>query len=251
MPPLTKTQKKTSYFEKLPRLFQEHPKVLIISINNVGSKQFNNLRVALRGKAIILMGKNTMIRRCMNMNMDNVAAFKTVLPLVRFNIGFIFCIADIAEIQKVIQEYFVPAAARTGAIAPCSVSVPAGPTGLDPAQTSFFQALNISTKIVKGQIEISSNVDLLKEGERVGASQAALLQKLNVMPFQYGILIEHVCDNGSVFSPKVLDLTDNDIVAKFSNGVRNVAALSKQVKPLLNVILLNIYAKLSILFAEQ
>lgn len=77
------------------------------------------------------------------------------------------------------------------------MTVPAGPTGLDPSQTSFFQALSIPTKIQKGQIEIVSDVPLIKPGDKVTASQAALLQKLNIRPFNYGLKVENVYDNGT------------------------------------------------------
>jgi len=61
----------------------------------------------------------------------------------------------------------VPAPARVGAISPVNVIVPAGPTGCDPGQTSFFQVLQIATKITKGQIEITTPVELLKLGDKV------------------------------------------------------------------------------------
>ena len=61
---------------------------------------------------------------------------------------------------------------------------------------------------------------------QVGNSEAALLQKLNIMPFTYGLKIMHIYDNGSLFDPAVLDLTDADLANKFGVAVRNVAALS-------------------------
>ena len=48
----------------------------------------------------------------------------------------------------------VPAAAKAGAIAPISVTLPKQNTGLGPEKTSFFQALSIGTKITRGTIEI-------------------------------------------------------------------------------------------------
>ena len=50
--------------------------------------------------------------------------------------------------------YQVEAPAKAGAVAPCDVVVPAQNTGLGPEKTSFFQALQIQTKISKGTIEI-------------------------------------------------------------------------------------------------
>jgi large subunit ribosomal protein LP0 len=61
----------------------------------------------------------------------------------------------------------VKAPAKAGALAPLDVKVPAQNTGLGPEKTSFFQALNIPTKITKGTIEITNDVSLIKAGDRV------------------------------------------------------------------------------------
>ena len=116
-----------------------------------------------------------------------------------------------------------------GAISPVDVAVPAGPTGCDPGQTSFFQVLQIPTKIVKGQIEITNLVNLIKKGDKVGSSEAALLQKLNIRPFSYGLVIDNVFDNGSIFSVNVLDIDQAYLLEKFSFALSRVAAISLQI----------------------
>merc|ERR1712070_297416 len=121
--------------------------------------------------------------------------------------------------------YVKPAVAKAGVIAPSSVTVPKGPTGLDPAQTSFFQALNIATKINKGSIEIINDCKVITEGNKVGTSEAALLTKLGVKPFSYGLNIKYVYENG-VFPVDVLKITDEVLMGKFMDGVGNVAAMS-------------------------
>merc|ERR1712098_711173 len=45
----------------------------------------------------------------------------------------------------------------------------------------------------------------------------------------YGLVVENVYDNGSIFSPKVLDITDDDLKATFMAGVANGAAVSLQI----------------------
>jgi large subunit ribosomal protein LP0 len=86
-------------------------------------------------------------------------------------------------------QHQVGAAARAGVVATVDVVIPKGVTSLQPTETSFFQALNISTKITKGNIEILSDVDLIKKGRKVMPGEAALLQKLGVKPFTYGLEI--------------------------------------------------------------
>jgi large subunit ribosomal protein LP0 len=142
------------------------------------------------------------------------------------NVGVIFTEADLSELRDAILAYKVPAPARVGAIAPVDVVVPAGGTGMDPSQTNFFQVLNIATKINKGAVEIVADVHLIKAGDKVGTSEAALLAKLKISPFSYGLKVVHVYDSGNVYAPEVLDINDSVILAAFSAGVANIAALS-------------------------
>ena len=110
-------------------------------------------------------------------------------------------------------------------IAPCDCVIPKGPTGLDPAQTSFFQALNIATKINKGSIEIINDCKVITEGMKVGTSEAALLVKLNVKPFEYGLAIKYVYENG-VFPVSVMEIDDAKLMGIFAEACGKVAAIS-------------------------
>merc|ERR1712196_132057 len=112
------------------------------------------------------------------------------------NVGFVFTHNDLADIREVIKEFYVPAAAKAGVIAPVSCTIPKGNTGLDPAQTSFFQALNVATKINKGQIEIIADCHCVKKDTKVGSSEAALLMKLGIKPLTYGLKILTVYESG-------------------------------------------------------
>eukprot|EP00633_Aureoumbra_lagunensis_P001067 CAMPEP_0197285038 /NCGR_PEP_ID=MMETSP0890-20130614/169_1 /TAXON_ID=44058 ORGANISM="Aureoumbra lagunensis, Strain CCMP1510" /NCGR_SAMPLE_ID=MMETSP0890 /ASSEMBLY_ACC=CAM_ASM_000533 /LENGTH=274 /DNA_ID=CAMNT_0042752175 /DNA_START=279 /DNA_END=1103 /DNA_ORIENTATION=+ len=152
--------------------------------------------------------------------------YEFLLPKIHGNIGCVFTNGDLAEIRDVITANRVPAPARVGAIAPVQVIVPPGPTDCDPGQTNFFQTLQIATKIVKGKIEIVSPVNLLEPGQKVGNSEAVLLEKLGIKPFDYGLVIREVYDSGSIFDVKVLDISEDDLIAKFGHAISEFAALS-------------------------
>merc|ERR1712080_315719 len=136
---------------------------------------------------------------------------------------------ELLDVRAMLLENKVKAPARAGAIAPLDVTVPAQNTGLGPEKTTFFQALNIPTKITKGTIEIVADVKLIKEGDKVGMSDSTLLNMLGISPFTYGLVIQKVYDSGTVFDPAILDITDDDLKARFMAGVRNVAAVSLKV----------------------
>merc|ERR1711920_400933 len=109
------------------------------------------------------------------------------------------------------------------------LNLPAGPTGMDPSQTSFFQALNIGTKIVKGQIELVSEFPILKIGDKVSPSAAVLLNKLSIKPFEYGMEVQQVYQDGTVFDAAVLDIKEEVLIQKFMAGIANMAAFSREV----------------------
>ncbi|EES18665.1 hypothetical protein BDA96_09G242400 [Sorghum bicolor] len=224
----TKAEKKIAYDKKLCALLDEYTKVLVALADNVGSKQLQDIRRGLRGDSIVLMGKNTLIRRCIKVYAEKTGnnAFDPLMDLLVGNVGLIFTKGDLKEVREEVAKYKVGAPARVGLVAPVDVVVSPGNTGLDPSQTSFFQVLNIPTKINKGTVEIITPVELIKKGDKVGSSESALLAKLGIRPFSYGLQIVNVYEDGSVFSPEVLDLTEEDLVEKFSAGVSMVASLS-------------------------
>jgi large subunit ribosomal protein LP0 len=186
----------------------------------------HQIRVALRGKGVVLMGKNTMVRRALRSIIADYPQLERLLPHVRGNIGFVFTSSDLSEIRGVITANKVAAPARAGALAPRNVSVPAGNTGMEPGKTSFFQALGIPTKIARGTIEIVSDVQVVTAGTRVGPSEATLLNMLNISPFTYGMTVVQIYDQGNVFPPDVLDVTTDELIDRFLTGVKTIAALS-------------------------
>mmetsp|Transcript_18553 Transcript_18553/g.33237 ORF Transcript_18553/g.33237 Transcript_18553/m.33237 type:complete len:324 (+) Transcript_18553:81-1052(+) len=232
MPNAEKLAKKNAYFEKLINLCVNHPNALLVGIDHVASKQMQDIRIELRGKAVVLMGKNTMIRKALQIGHEKYpdAGMESLRAQVKGNLGFIFAITcSLDEIREVIGKYKMPSAAKSGQEALCDLDIPSGPTGMDPSQTSFFQALNIATKIVKGQIELVSAFKILTKGERVSPSAAVLLGKLNIKPFEYGMIVEMVYQNSACFPASVLDIKESVLVSKFLGGVANMAAFSREV----------------------
>ncbi|KAK8620898.1 hypothetical protein V6N13_067357 [Hibiscus sabdariffa] len=177
------------------QLLDKYTQILIAVADNVSSNQLQNIRKGLRGDSVVLMGKNTMMKMSIRMHAEKTGnqAFLNLIPLLQVNVGLIFSKGDLKEVSEEVAKYKV---------------------------------LNIPTKINKGTVEIITPVELIKKGDKVGSSEAALLAKLGIRPFSYGLIVLSVYDNGSVFSPEVLDLTEEDLIEKFATGVSMVTALS-------------------------
>ncbi|KAI7823865.1 hypothetical protein BC939DRAFT_451098 [Gamsiella multidivaricata] len=226
---MSKAGKKEEYFQKLKTYLEEYSSIFIVNVDNVGSNQMHQIRKALRADAKILMGKNTMVRRALRILQTENPDYEKLMPSVRGNIGFVFTNSDLKTIRDKILANRVKAPAKAGALAPIDVFVPAGNTGMEPGKTSFFQALGVPTKIARGTIEIINDVHLIKVGFRVGASEAALLNMLNISPFTYGLTVVQVYDQGTVFHPSVLDIEEDALIGHFVAGIKNIAAISLQI----------------------
>ncbi|VDD79415.1 unnamed protein product [Mesocestoides corti] len=223
---LSRRERKELYFKRFAKVLNNYDRCFVVCADNVRSRQMQQIRGALRGSAEIVFGKNTQMKKVITSQLVRDARLEKLLPLLKDNVGLVFTIRDLCEVRKALESNRLEAPAKAGTIAPCDVTVPAANTGLPPEKTSFFQALNIQTKITRGTIEILNDVPLIKKGQRVGQSEAVLLKMLKINPFDYGLQIRQVFDQGSIYGPEVLDITPEQIIEKFIRASTNTTALS-------------------------
>jgi len=221
-----KTIGKVDYFDKLKELLQQYKSIFIVTVDNVSSQQMHEIRIKLRGEGVVLMGKNTMVRRGLKGFLNDMPDVEKLLPYVKGNVGFVFTNADLKDTREKIISNRVAAPARPGALAPGDVWIPAGNTGMEPGKTSFFQALGVPTKIARGTIEITSDLKIVEAGTKVGASEATLLNMLNISPFTYGMGISQIYDDGQTFAPDVLDIEESQLLKAFSSAITTIATIS-------------------------
>lgn len=97
---------------------------------------------------------------------------------------------------------------------------------MEPGKTSFFQALGVPTKIARGTIEITTDLKLVEAGHKVGASEATLLNMLNISPFTYGMAITQVYEGGQTFSPDVLDIEPSQLFKSLNAAIATITTIS-------------------------
>lgn len=225
---------KVEYIERVDKLLSKYHRILVVEADNVLSDQMHQVRLALRGKGEIVMGKNSLMRKVFSKRIENddnttnqalVDAFVNG-GLLLGNVGLVLTNEPLDAILEVLSRFKVQAAARVGATAPIEVTIPSGMTGLEPTQTQFFMALNIQTKIEKGQVSIVKDVVVLRPGDRVGSSEAKLLLKMKLKPFMYGLETKYVYEDGVVFPRSVVGLSDSFLLEATQGAVDDVAALS-------------------------
>ena len=119
----------------------------------------------------------------------------------------IFTDEFVSKLKPRIESLTIPCRAKIGTTAPIDVIIPKGPTGIAPADIKFFHALKLSTKIMKGQIEITAPKTVLTAGDEVGASEAQLLEKLDITPFSYGMKVLGVYYDGEMLEQDFINMS--------------------------------------------
>lgn len=240
-------KKKFELWKKLWDCLDKYKKVIAVRCNHITARIFHDIRQALRPlNAVVVMGKNTLLKAGITRKMaepkvgdeDYEIRKQTYKPMPELEslvgvcegyLGLIFCNDNLSEIKTLLKNYQCSKGAKVGAISPSDVTLPPGPTGMDPKQTSFFQALSIQTKIVRAQIEIINPFKILTKGQKITASECSLLDRLGIRPFVYEVDAVNVYDNGRIYDPKILDIKKEDIFAKMRKGASHLAAASMQV----------------------
>jgi large subunit ribosomal protein LP0 len=189
--------RKKEFGEKLVNMMENSQKILVMNADHIGSRKLSELRKQFRGRARFLFGKNTLIRKMLRnyMRQTGRTEISSLLPTLRSNCCLVFLeharemsVFDMVKLQnEIVAASRVTCVPRAGVIAPCDVVIKPMSTGLEPTRTSFFAAMNIATRIFRGQIEIVNRVLLIRRGERVGPSEAALLHVLGLKPFSYAM----------------------------------------------------------------
>jgi large subunit ribosomal protein LP0 len=197
-----------------------------VEIENIGSKQIQKCRKALGESSIILIGKNTMIKKLVEKKSKEKSQLINLLPYIDGKVGLIFTDKEVYDVREILIKNSIPAPAKIGQLAQCDVIIPAGPTGITPDGTSFFQALDIPTKIQKGQIEIQNDIKILSKGSSIGESEVSLLNKLGIVPFTYELQIKAIFQDGACYFPSVFDLTKDKIENRMNECLENFQIIS-------------------------
>jgi large subunit ribosomal protein LP0 len=220
------SDRKKNYCNQLLNMTQEYKKILVAECLSVGSSQMQQVRKAVRGKAVIVMGKNTLMRKAFKNSKDSNPKLVNLVPKLKGKICLVFTNGDLKEVRDILNSNKKDAAAKAGQISPFKVVIPAQNTGMEPTKTSFFQALNIPTRITKGAVEITADFTILVPGQKVGSSEAALLGLLSMRPFNYGLNVTDIYDDGTCYTSAVLDTSAADMMKVLEESISKVASLS-------------------------
>lgn len=160
--------------------------LMIISIKNLPSKQFNEIKKSIRGQADVRVAKKNILIRALK-----AVDKESILPLkeyIKADCAFVISDKEGYELAGILSRKKTPVFAKAGQKAPDDIEVKAGPTDLVPGPAiSELGALGIQIAVEEGKISIRANRVIVNKGEVIKSEVASLLRKLNIQPFNIGL----------------------------------------------------------------
>jgi large subunit ribosomal protein L10 len=212
---------KKEIYSDLVELLQKYPVVAVADLQKVRSSQIQEIRKKLRGKAELIVAKNTILRKAsekLATEKTNVDKFADSLTGSKV---LIFSQMNPYELIIFLNKNKVRVPAKGGDIATGEIMVQAGNTGLQPGPViSEFNEAKVQTRIEGGSIFIAKDTVVAYKGDVISTKTASLLSKLGMKPMEAGLSLAYAYDHGLVLSPNDLTFDLDQTKNEFLTAVR-------------------------------
>lgn len=212
--------------------------VLVCSIKNLKSSQFQEIKKKLRGKGIVRVAKKSLIDFALEHAKNE--EFKKLVPHISSDYALIFSDEDAFALSGILADNKSPAKAREGQIAEEEIWVRAGPTSLAPGpDISALSAVGLQPKVEGGKIAIAKDTLFVKPGEAISSEKVSILAKLDITPFEIGLEPIAAFSDGKVYVGIKIDKkgTLGDLLENYSRSLAFGVSLNFVTKETLPFIL--------------
>lgn len=212
---------KKEIYDDVTELLKKYSVVAVADLQKVRSSQIQEIRKRLRGKAELIVAKNTILR----IASEKIAAEKKGIDKFADALTgskvLIFTQMNPFELIIFLNKNKVRVQAKGGDVATSDIMIPAGNTGLQPGPViSEFNEAKVQTRIDGGSIFIAKDSVVVEKGEVIPVKTASLLSKLGMKPMEAGLSLSYAYDNGSVLGPNELAFDLDQMKADFSSAAR-------------------------------
>ena len=212
---------KKEIFSDLQNLLKKYSVIAVADLQKVRSSQIQEIRKKLRGKAELIVAKNTILQKAS----ENLANEKSNVDKFANSLSgskvLIFTQMNPFELIVFLNKNKVRVPAKGGDVATGEIMIPAGNTGLQPGPViSEFNEAKVQTRIEGGSIFVAKDTIVANRGDVISTKTASLLSKLGMKPMEAGLTLSYAFDNGLVLGPNDLAFDLDQMRSQFSTAAR-------------------------------
>ena len=226
---------KKEIFSDLQTLLREYSVVAVADLQKVRSSQIQEMRKKLRGKAELVVAKNTILQKASEELASEKANVDKFAKSLSGSKVLIFTQMNPFELIVFLNKNKVRVPAKGGDVATGEIMIPAGNTGLQPGPViSEFNEAKVQTRIEGGSIFVAKDTVVAEKGDVLSTKTASLLSKLGMKPMEAGLTLSYAYDNGLVIGPNDLTFDLDQMRSQFSTAARLAFGLAVEANIMLS-----------------
>lgn len=199
-------QWKKDQISEIMRLSKEFKLIGLVNMYGIPARQVQDIRRNLRGKAELIMVRNTLIEHAIEKMDLNV---KELGEYLEGHSALIFTNQNPFKLFSILEKTKTKMAARPGEKAPEDIVVSKGPTSFKPGPiVGELQQAGIPAAIEAGKVAIRETKTVVKAGEEISKKLADALAKLDIKPMDVGLSLQAAFFDGTIYEPSVLAIDE-------------------------------------------
>ncbi len=208
---------------QLQVLLEKYPVIAAADLTKVRSSQIHELRKRLRGRVAMVVAKNNLLRKSVELSQNNQGRVGEFVKDLQGSNILLFTDVNPYSLIILLDKSKVRVPAKGGDIATGEIMIPAGNTGIPPGPViSEFGEIKVQTRIEGGSIWVAKDSVVATKGDLITPKMASVLSKLGLKPMEAGLTLATAFDNGTILRSDdlVLDIGSyrNDVVRAVSNA---------------------------------
>ena len=203
-------KEKESTVHDFAKLMEEYPIIGVVNMNNLPTKQLQNMRAQLRKTVVIRMTKRRLIKKAIELAKAKRHGIEQLEQYLEGMPAMIFTKDNPFALQKKLSKNKSNAPAKAGQIAPREIEVKAGGTSFAPGPIiGELGSVGIKAGIEGGKVTIKADSIVAKKGDVISDKLAGILLRLGIEPMEIGLDLTAVYENGTIFTKQVLAIEEN------------------------------------------
>lgn len=216
-------KQKKEFVSKLADKIKKFKVIAVADIRNYPDKHLQAVRKKLRGKAEMIVAKNSLISRAL----EKAGKGTELTSEMKGPTALILTDMNPFQLYRLVKQGKGKAAAKPGQVAPYDIVVPAGETSLPPGPVlSELKNGGVNAQIKAGKVVIATDSVVAKAGQKITDAAAKALQKLGVEPFEVMLNIHTAWEDKLVYKKDVLDVDEEKLLNDIRKGAAEAINLS-------------------------
>jgi large subunit ribosomal protein L10 len=184
----------------------------LVDMYGIPAQQVQQIRRNLRGKAVIKVTRNTLIKHAFE---EMGGEMKGLSKYISGHSAMIFTNDNPFKLYKALAKTKTKMAVKAGETAPEDIIIEKGPTSFKPGPiVGELQQAGIPAAIEAGKVRIRETKTVVKKGGIISAKLATVLAKLDIKPMDVGLSLQVAYYENAVYEPSVLAVDETVILGQ-------------------------------------